>query len=81
MRYALQCPERTPLDRCADLSWVPAAANPRSDNLRFAPLAQSAERLHGKYPVRNAVLTCGNTGGSRPLFAQLDALVGARPAS
>ena len=58
----------TGADRCK-------ARNPRSDNLRLAPLAQSAERLHGKYPVRIAVLTCGIAGGSRPLCAQLDALL------
>jgi hypothetical protein len=39
-----------------------------------APLAQSAERLHGKYPVRNAVLTCIDASHTRPVCAELDAL-------
>jgi acetyl esterase/lipase len=36
---------------------------------RRAPLAQSAERLHGKYFVRIAVLTCVPSGRSRALCA------------
>ncbi len=41
---------------------------------RTAPLAQSAERLHGKYPARNAVLTCENAGYGGALWTKLDAL-------
>jgi hypothetical protein len=67
-------PRADQLDRCADRSRPLRARNPRSDNLRLAPLAQSAERLHGKYPVRIAVLSCWNAVRSRPLCAQLDAV-------
>jgi hypothetical protein len=42
--------------------------------LNTRPLAQSAERLHGKYPVRIAVLTCVNASRSRPVYTELDAL-------
>ena len=41
---------------------------------RQAPLAQSAERLHGKNPARIAVLTSENALHLRPLCTQLDAL-------
>src|SRR4029077_13227467 len=41
---------------------------------RQAPLAQSAERLHGKYLARIAVLTRKNAVQSRPVWNQLDAL-------
>jgi hypothetical protein len=39
-----------------------------------APLAQSAERLHGKYPARIAVLARKNAVHPRPVWTQLDAL-------
>ena len=42
---------------------------------RQAPLAQSAERLHGKYLARIAVLTRENAVHPRPVCTQLDALV------
>jgi hypothetical protein len=42
---------------------------------RQAPLAQSAERLHGKYLARIGVLTSENAVHPRPVWTQLDALV------
>ena len=39
-----------------------------------APLAQSAERLHGKNPARNGVLTCRYADESLALCSELDAL-------
>jgi hypothetical protein len=39
-----------------------------------APLAQSAERLHGKNPARNGVLTCEDADENLALCSELDAL-------
>jgi hypothetical protein len=39
-----------------------------------APLAQSAERLHGKNPARNGVLTCDIADENPALCDALDAL-------
>jgi hypothetical protein len=44
--------------------------NPRSGGRARAPLAQSAERLHGKYLARNAVLTCEDAGSYRAVCAK-----------
>src|SRR5579862_1725703 len=37
----------------------PRPVRPSPAQQNSAPLAQSAERLHGKNPARNGVLTCG----------------------
>jgi hypothetical protein len=50
------------------------SARRMGDPVGRAPLAQSAERLHGKYPVRNAMLTCVSASQRRPVYAKLDAL-------
>ncbi len=49
---------------------VPLKAGPPG----CAPLAQSAERLHGKNPARNGVLTCDNPSQRQALCSELDAL-------
>jgi hypothetical protein len=41
---------------------------------KSAPLAQSAERLHGKNHARIGVLTSENASRQRPLCSELDAL-------
>jgi len=50
----------------------PVRLGPAQQN--SAPLAQSAERLHGKNPARNGVLTCINADETRALCTELDAL-------
>jgi len=52
----------------------PRPVRPGPAQQNSAPLAQSAERLHGKNPARNGVLTCKNADKNSALCSELDAL-------